>query len=272
MTTRRDCAVLALLALVAPSPALLLHPAGPAHHVASPASALRPAMCSPLDGQQQRSGVVPMALARWRRSLKRAGAVLAFGAAGVFVQAPVSPAFASGEVSSTRPAVTRKKKNGQGTLATLALGGGMCYWSARMAQKEDEEEQVRIREETEKMDSMAKEFTDIDSGVAVDDDLMSSLRKRVQTSNATATSGEGGAGVGDPDSGDEGGPSGGDGPSEPPPPAPAPGGSSAVLDAPETPPPSEPPIDGNTPGATEQDIDMLKRMFGSSPEGDGGGD
>ena len=68
-------------------------------------------------------------------------------------------------------------------------GAGLTYWGLRAAATEDEEEEVRIREETEKLEKMTQEFTDIDGdGVIVDSDLLASLRKRM--GNSTVVKGD----------------------------------------------------------------------------------
>jgi len=179
---------------------------------------------------------------------------LLVGAAGIFMRAPGAPtALAAKTAPKTPPAPTKQANTGATSfLTTAAMGGGLVYWSIRVASEEDKEEQERIKSESEKMESMAKEYTDIDGGVTVDEDLMASLRSRM--GNSTEASG-----------GDEPGSSGGGGGGEPEPPVPPPsfsggGVGGAVLDAPE------PPEDAPQLAASQEDIERLKRMFGGSEE------
>ena len=137
-------------------------------------------------------------------------------------------------------------------LPTIVLAGGFAYYSWSTARREDEEEEVRIKDETEKMERLSKEFTDIDESVTVDEDLMSSLKKRL---NATETKGSGGGADdepsgGTPPSGSGGGAGGSDS-----------GGGAAVREPPDSSaadvdPPEEP-------GTSAEDIARLNRLFGS---------
>lgn len=167
------------------------------------------------------------------------------GAAGVLMRVPGASTALAAAKAPPKPVATKPAPNTALTsfLTTAAMGGGLVYWSIRVASEEDREEQERIKTESEKEKSMAKEYTDIDGGVTMDEDLMASLRSRL--GNSTEASG-----------GEE---SGGSAPEEPPTPPPAPlgGGSSAVLDGPPPAPEAEEP-----PTASPEDIERLKRMFG----------
>mmetsp|Transcript_52494 Transcript_52494/g.112259 ORF Transcript_52494/g.112259 Transcript_52494/m.112259 type:complete len:260 (-) Transcript_52494:506-1285(-) len=154
-------------------------------------------------------------------------------------------------------AATKKSAFGPGTgfLVGIAGGGGYLLYSYLEAEREDKEEEVRVKKEEERQKSLAKEFTDIEEGVATDEDLLDSLRKRVDNSSST----NGGA--------DTGGDSGGPLPSS----LESSGGGAATLDRPpevsgEAPLPAEPLPAEPEPGASEADIERLKRMMGGPSE------
>jgi len=104
------------------------------------------------------------------------------------------------------------------------------------------------------MERLSKEFTDIDEGVTVDEDLMASLKKRM--GNSTETKGD--------NEGSSDGPS--MGPGDDPPPVDSPGGGAAVLEPPgaSSAGPDEPPTDDPpSPNlGSASDIDALNKMFG----------
>ena len=129
----------------------------------------------------------------WHRALKRFILTTTVAGAGVVLRMPgaIPPACAAAPPTQKVKTVKKRKKaaqeqasltKGQQSLATLVLAGGLAYVGVRSAVEEDEEEEVRIREETEKLEKMTKEFTDIDGGVNSDLDLFASLKKRM---NAT---------------------------------------------------------------------------------------
>ena len=130
----------------------------------------------------------------------------------------------------------------------MVMMGGFAYYSWSSARAEDEEETIRIKDETEKMERLAKEFTDIDEQVTVDEDLMASLKKRMgnSTDNTTAT-GEGGADGGAPPAPTGGGDS---------------GGGAAVLEPPSAAPAPAPEPAEEPPTASAEDIARLNKMFG----------
>ena len=164
------------------------------------------------------------------------------------------PAFAASTTATTTKtvkktastkAMKRKKaqKQGNGAVGTLVMIGGVGYWAWSSAAKEDEEEQERIKEETEKMDRLAKEFTDIDEGVTADADLLASLKERMGKSNATKTDGDDDITGSDDGSGPGGAPTMDS------------GGGAAVLEP--------PPEDVEAPDLPAQaDIDRLNKLFG----------
>jgi len=184
-----------------------------------------------------------------RRALESVRNAVFIGAASLLVSAPRSPQAMAGTTAPPPvPTPTKQASAGQTALTTIAMGGGLVYWSVRSAKEEDDEEQQRIKDETERLESQAKEYTDIDEGVISDEDMFAALRTRL---NSTET---GGDGEGDGPTG-----SADDTPPPTPPPAPAGGGGSALLEKPDTP-------DEPQPGASDADIERLKRMFGSSPD------
>ena len=73
----------------------------------------------------------------------------------------------------------------------MGMIGGVTYRAYASAKAEDEEEQKRIKKETENMDKLAKEFTDIDEQVTADEDLMALPKKRM--GNSTDAEGGGAA-------------------------------------------------------------------------------
>jgi hypothetical protein len=198
----------------------------------------------------------------WRRVCKQlifttgiVGAAVMLRLPGAVSVAVAAPTKSNAETTTTKkatppPSVTRSQQ----ALSTIIFAGGLTFWGLRAAAKEDKEEEVRIREETEKLEKMTQEFTDIDGdGVIVDSDLLASLRKRM--GNSTVVKGDN-----DPDgqgpADDSNGGGGGSATLKRPPSEPS--GGTAVLEPPEE-SANEP-----TPGASKEDIDRLKRMFGSS--------
>mmetsp|Transcript_58358 Transcript_58358/g.153250 ORF Transcript_58358/g.153250 Transcript_58358/m.153250 type:complete len:246 (+) Transcript_58358:22-759(+) len=237
----------ALLCLAAPcSHALLSRPAVlPTHRCPSSAGAARATAVRAAHSTD---------VGIWRRVVGGVRNALFVGAASVLIRSPDAQhalaAKAPPKPVPTKPASEASIK-GLTALATIGMGGGLVYWSIKEAAEEDEEEQRRVVDETERLERMAKEYTDIDEGVTVDEDLFASLRTRLN-STETITGSEA----------DEG-PAGGLGPlppPPPPPPAPAGGAGSAVLE----PPAPGPPADEPEPGASPEDIEQLKRMFGSN--------
>ena len=228
--------LLVLCALLAPSQAYqLASPALVQQHRCATAARV------PVVHAVERGGDVGV-LRRVAGGLRKA---LFLGVAGVLVRSPVAPQA----IAVKAPAATTKEVNTNGlpTLATIAMGGGLVYWSVKEAKEEDEEEKRVVKEETEKLESMQREYTDIDEGVAVDEDLFASLAARL---NSTETI-----------EGNEDSPLGGFGGDLPPPSPPVPdtpssGGSSAVLEPPS--PAPEPPKDEPAPGASPEDIERLK--------------
>jgi len=191
----------------------------------------------------------------WRRALKQLLFTTSVVGAAVLLRVPgtVQPAHAAAKTAKKAPAgVTRQQQ----AMSTILFAGGLSYWAARSAAAEDEEEEVRIKEENEKLEAETKEFTDIDGDgtVVADADLLASLRKRM--GNSTDTDGEGGEGK-DPEAPVGGGGGGAATRARPP----AGGGGGAATLAPPAEPPAEP-----TPGGSEEDIERLKRMFGTSEE------
>merc|ERR1719198_832153 len=159
------------------------------------------------------------------------------------MHAPAQPIYAARKAPPAPPPKAR---------ASPALNFGMCgamtggfvYWSYVSA--EDEDEQKRIKKESERLESLAKEFTDIDEGVGTDEDMFASLRKRMQNGTDDGEGGDEGPGMGPP-------------PDDPMPPPPTldSGGGAAVLEPPTDDAPEEPKT------ASPEDIERLKRMFGS---------
>ena len=201
----------------------------------------------------------PIAPVGWlRRAIRHVSIAAGITSAALIMRMPgaVMPAEAATPVATKSKTTTgmkmKKRKSGGQEVgwATVGMCGGLTYWSMRVAKKEDDEEEKRIKEETEKMERMAKEFKDVDGEVTVDADLLASLKKRM---NATASDGDDAPPpdvdpVVDPEDGDSGDDSSSG------------GGGSAVLERPseDAAPPES--------GASEADIERLKRMFGSSPE------
>jgi len=191
-----------------------------------------------------------------RRVVNGIRTAVLIGAAGAFMRVPGSPTALAAKPASPTPTKQIPKKSSSGTsfLTTVAMGGGLVYWSIRSAKEEDEEEQRTIKEEAERQESLAKEYTDIDEGVTADEDLFASLRSRLNTTSSD-NDGDNGAGPEQPP------PGGGGGGAPPPTPPPVTGGgSSAVLEPPKPEPEEAPP----SPAASAEDIERLKRMFGGA--------
>jgi len=139
------------------------------------------------------------------------------------------------------------------TLISAAAAGGLLYWGKVSGDKEEEEEATRIKSETERLNKMRDEFL-MDDEVVQDDDLFSSLRKRMENADGAPTD--------DDDGPDFPGPE----PDSPraPPDTPRGGLDMPVRDSP--PPPSPEPDDDDdddSAGSRDADIERLKRMFGS---------
>ena len=138
----------------------------------------------------------PIAPVGWlRRAIRHVSIAAGITSAALIMRMPgaVMPAEAATPVATKSKTTTgmkmKKRKSGGQEVgwATVGMCGGLTYWSMRVAKKEDDEEEKRIKEETEKMERMAKEFKDVDGEVTVDADLLASLKKRM---NATASDGD----------------------------------------------------------------------------------
>jgi hypothetical protein len=251
MTSR---AALALVACIAAPSALSFHqPYTPLRPHA--AIAMRqPALIMRADRQEQ-----PKAQrSSLRRKLDRVVTALTVGAASLMMHA--TPALAARKTQAPPPPQPIRISGTQKVLFGGTISGTFLLVTHLRTEHEAKEEKIRVKKESKKMQNMEKEFTDIDGGVDDDNDLMASLRKRME--NSTSTDEEGGAG---PDA------LGGGGPDDSPPPIPDTfkppdvmdtGGGAAVLEPPSEGPTS--PADEPAPGATEDDIERLKRMFGNS--------
>lgn len=230
--------------LLALAPALgLLHSTAPLRRPQAVVVTRRPALLLRADDEPQRPK-----RGRLRATVDRLGTALAVGVAGMMMRVP--PAYAARKAP---PAPPPPPEINIGTKLMIGGGtfGGFFVYSVLSSQREDAEEKIRVKKESERIQNMEKEYTDIDAGVSADQDIMESLRARM--SNTTNSSDD------PPSSDDSGGlPSGPQSPSPP-----LPGGGAAVL---EPPPgnggaddaPAEP-----MPAASAEDIDRLKRMFGS---------
>jgi len=129
-------------------------------------------------------------------------------------------AVAAKKYSSKDPKLAQQKR-----VAFFVMAGGAFVWAKMTTDAEDAEERVQVKKETKRLESMRKEYTDIDEGVVTDEDLLSSLKARL--SNATKTDGK-----------EDGGapPSAGPTPDDQPPPPPPQGdagGSAGLLDRPK---------------------------------------
>ena len=166
-------------------------------------------------------------------------------ASAAFAAAPAPRAGTSTTYKKTKFKTKKvKKSNGNSALGTMVMIGGVSFWAYTSAKDEDAEEQKRIKVETEKMDKLAKEFTDIDEQVTTDEDMLASLKERM--SNSTSAK-----------EGTEGDDIRGAQASDMPPPMDSNGGA-AVVEPPLPEPEDEPPA-----LASDADVDMLKKMFGS---------
>ena len=247
-TTTRHAALLLLAAALPSAHAYVLGPLPAVAPCRAAIARAAPVAAAPGEAQER-----PAWLRVLRRGWTSAVTTVAICGASVMVGrgGALDPLPA---VASTKAGVVKKQpKGGSGVLPTLGLAGGFIYYSWANARAEDEEETVRIKDETEKMERMSKEFTDIDEGVTVDEDIMSSLRKRMgnsTTTNATDASA------------DDSAPGGGGGGSPPPPP-PAPvadsGGGAAVLEPPSEGAGAEPEEEA---GPSAEDIARLNRLMG----------
>ena len=118
----------------------------------------------PADEPQQK--ILPS----WRRALRRPWRKLATAVtlAGASLMLQQKPALAVAPTPKQTASALKKKPSTQsvnGGPVVMVLAGGFAYYSYASAAKEDEEETVRIKKETEKMERMQKEFTDIDGDV-----------------------------------------------------------------------------------------------------------
>ncbi len=185
------------------------------------------------------------------KSMPRLARAAALGAA-VAAAAPLNPAASPLLALAARATAVAPVSRQQKWLASLALFLPFVVASAIASILEDRAEAKRVKEEMDRLDKLQQEYRTEDS-VFADQDVMASLRKRMGNStNATATS-TGGGEAG------ETGPLGGVPPSPPsptPPPPPQAGGAALAE-----PPASE---QNNVPGATDADIERLKRMFGNT--------
>ena len=183
----------------------------------------------------------------WRRVLRNpwrsVASAVTLGAASVMLQQkPAMAAVVAPPKTTTTKKLKKKPKPVSSALPTMVMMGGFAYYSWSSARAEDEEETVRIKDETEKMEQLSKEFTEIDEAVTVDEDLLASLKKRMGNSTNT-TSGEGGEG---PSGGNGGGPPGDS------PPKIDNGDGTAVMERPDATPAEEP--------STGMDADAIARL------------
>lgn len=176
---------------------------------------------------------------------------LAIVTASLQLQRPVALAAQVAETTATEaPLEVPKEGVSQAKYKLNALFAvvGIGTYSYFATEREEKKELKAVKKEQRKMDSLSKEFSDVDGEVTVDNDLMKSLKKRLGKNN-TDTGGDGPSGEGG-DGPDGGGGGGGS-------PDPSPSGGSATLEAPEAPP------EAPEPSASADDVERLKRMFGS---------
>jgi len=173
--------------------------------------------------------------------------------------APSSELVAARSSGTTQKKYTSTDHNlkMQQRFAFIGMAGGVFIWAKMTTDAEDAEERVQVREETKRLESMRKEYTNIEEGVVTDEDLLSSLKARL--GNATKTDGD--KPDGEPPSA---GPPPGD---KPPPPSPKgdAGGGAGLLERPSEggDAPSEE-ADANPTLASDEDVERLKRMFGGA--------
>ncbi|KAG8465687.1 hypothetical protein KFE25_002994 [Diacronema lutheri] len=262
---------------------------------ADPASRPQPA---PLDSERStgvgRSAVRASLAARLARARKWAAAasssvLLAAGAsapafAARYVPPEVPKPKARIEVNlNSEPRELTGIEQAMAVVLGAAMASALVYVGKRGADREDREEEERIKGETERLKKMRNEFL-MDEEVVKDDDLFSSLRKRMENAGQPGVPLEPPA----PDVVDIG--PGDFGPPKPAPPDPAtpPPRAAAQPPAPASPArswtPPAPPSSAPTPparpaepasgggggdqavedaGARDADIERLKRMFGN---------
>lgn len=186
---------------------------------------------------------------------------MTIASASVLLRPSGPPPALAARTAQTKTATKAIKKAPNSALPTMVLAGGFVYYSFSSARQEDEEETERIKEETEKMERMSKEFTEVDGDVTVDEDLMKSLRSRMKNSTDTNASDSSGGDVApdDPSMGGGGG-GGAPGPSAPS----AGGGGAAVLEPPQE---GGGAADDEPPLASAEEIARLNKLFGS-PDAD----
>jgi hypothetical protein len=266
--------VVGVLLVVASTPcALVIRPVAPALRPSAVGLARRaPIAALTLEPPEPEHSSLPHASSipapRWRRWLQQRWrnvlTAATIGSASVLISgsARPPPAFAAPAPTSSSSGMKKKPKARAGNtmLPTVGLIGGISYLAYASSRAEDKLESKRIKVETEKLDQLAKEFTDIDDQVTVDADLMASLKKRMGKNETSADGGEGGP------SDELGGGGGGD---QPPPPAPSgSGGSSAVLEPPSSNGDGAPAPEAAAPPslASEEEVERMKRMFGGSDD------
>jgi hypothetical protein len=141
---------------------------------------------------------------------------------------------------------------------------GLLYWGKVSGDDEDRAELKRIKDEHERLKKMQDEFL-VDEDVVVDEDLFSSLRKRMEKA------GDGVDGPQEPPN------SPGDSMPDEPPLKPSPPAPSAISEPTDSPPRPTPPTSAAPPAADDKpaaadsdadsmaaDIERMKRMFGNS--------
>lgn len=180
--------------------------------------------------------------------VSRVTSALAIGVASVMLQGPAQPIYAARKAPPAPPPKARASGAVNFGMAGGIIGG-FTYWSYVSAKDEDEDEVKRIKKESERLDSVAKEFTDIDGGVGTDADMLASLQKRMLNQTEDGEGPGEGPGMGPPP----------DGPMPSPPPSDS-GGGAAVLEPPSDDAPEEPKT------ASPEEIARLKRMFGGADD------
>lgn len=232
------------------------------------------------------------------RSALRVGAAkarkwaTALATAGLFIAATSRPAFAARVKPAPPPPVEERgvvefgftsdpreltpSEKAICSVISAAAMGGLLWWGWSSGNEEEREESKRIKKETERLNKVREEFLLEDTEVVKDDDLFSSLRKRMEQ----------GGGEGDGSPSDDLPPSppsaGLDSPPPKPKPSPPPAPTAQGPTAPPrkrrpiTPKPAEPKASrpAGPPAPTpdepvedaavrDADIERLKRMFGN---------
>jgi len=143
--------------------------------------------------QEDEENAVPVQAKRARFGILTALTILT---GALFGNTTINPAFAATKDVDVKPGTTKELRYDGRTelgatekMLSLALTGGafavLSAWAYKRNREDDEEEQIRIKEEVERLEKLKAEFLDVedfDDDSIDDEDLYKELSKRLEDS------------------------------------------------------------------------------------------